>query len=205
MARGKFITLEGIDGAGKSSQHAFIVGHLRSRGKTVVSTREPGGTTLGEKLRGLLLADPMHVETETLLMFAARREHIERLIRPALERGDWVVSDRFTDASYAYQGGGRGLAAARLEVLEAWVHEDLQPDCTFLFDLPVAVAQQRLARMQNLPDRFEQEKADFYERVRNAYLERARKHAARFRIIDADRTLVEINALLEKSLQGFCE
>ena len=143
--RGKFITLEGIDGAGKSTHHGWLVDALRQRGITLVATREPGGTPLGEKLRGLLLTESMHLETEALLMFAARREHLDKLILPALERGDWVLSDRFSDASFAYQGGGRGLSREKLETLEAWVQGDLLPDLTLLFDVPTEVARARLA------------------------------------------------------------
>lgn len=137
MARGKFISFEGIDGAGKSTHVNSVAEQLRAAGRTVVSTREPGGTSLGEKLRALLLADPMHLETEALLMFAARREHIAQVIEPALGRGEWVISDRFTDASFAYQGGGRHLSLDKLAVLEHWVHPDLQPDLTLLFDVPI--------------------------------------------------------------------
>ena len=134
--RGKFITFEGIDGAGKSSHIATVVDLLRARGLNVVATREPGGTPLGEKLRELLLHEPMHLETETLLMFAARREHLAQVIEPALARGAWVVCDRFSDATYAYQGGGRGLERQKFTTLEQWVHGHLHPDLTFLFDLP---------------------------------------------------------------------
>ncbi|MBX9694985.1 MAG: dTMP kinase, partial [Cyanobacteria bacterium] len=162
--RGKFITLEGIDGAGKSTHLARLVELLGERGKTVVQTREPGGTPLGEKLRELLLSEPMHLETEALLMFAARREHLAQVIVPALERGDWVVCDRFTDASFAYQGGGRGLAVAKLETLEAWVQEGLNPDLTLLFDVPTDVALGRVKGMGRELDRFEQEKGEFFER-----------------------------------------
>lgn len=214
MARtGKFITFEGIDGAGKSSQHAWAVEHLRSKGLEVVSTREPGGTPLGEKLRGLLLSDPMHLETEALLMFAARREHIEQVIRPALARGAWVLSDRFTDASFAYQGGGRGLALRKLQQLEEWVQGEganaLQPERTFVFDLPIIEAQQRQAHRQHsgagaAPDRFEQEKLDFHERVRAAYLARAQEFPQRIRVIDARLSLIEINNLLEKEIASIC-
>ena len=144
MTRGRFISFEGIDGAGKSTQHAWAVDYLRAQGRTVVATREPGGTPLGEKLRALLLSEPMNLETEALLMFAARREHIAEVIEPALARGDWVVCDRFVDASFAYQGGGRGLDWKKLESLAQWVLGDLQPDLTLIFDAPVAVAQREV-------------------------------------------------------------
>ncbi|QDX80437.1 dTMP kinase [Denitratisoma sp. DHT3] len=196
-ARGKFITLEGIDGAGKSTHHAWLVEHLRARGHTVVSTREPGGTPLGEKLRGLLLTEPMHLETEALLMFAARREHIAEVIAPALARGDWVVSDRFTDASFAYQGGGRGLAWEKLAQLEQWVQSDLQPDLTLLFDLDAGVARQRLQGTGNALDRFEREQQAFFERVRAAYHRRAAECAGRFCLIDASQSIQNIQEILE--------
>ena len=202
--RGKFITLEGIDGAGKSTHHAWLVEVLRERGKCVVATREPGGTPLGERLRELLLAEPMHLETETLLMFAARREHLDKLIVPALARGDWVVSDRYTDASFAYQGGGRGLERSKLETLEAWVQSGLQPDLTLLFDAPVEVARARLAAAGNAPDRFEREQQAFFERVRLAYLDRARRDPKRIICIDAAATPEEIRKSLEIIIASHC-
>jgi dTMP kinase len=202
--RGKFITLEGIDGAGKSTHLAWLVDTLRQRGKTVVQTREPGGTPLGETLRGLLLSEPMHLETETLLMFAARREHLAQVIEPALARGDWVVSDRFTDASFAYQGGGRGLDWSRVSALETWVQGDLQPNLTFLFDVPVEVAEARLAATGNAPDRFEREKADFFGRVRAAYLRRMAENPSRFRRIDSGQSLDVIKQQLEEVLSSVC-
>lgn len=197
MAHGRFISFEGIDGAGKSTQHAWMVQYLRDHGRTVVATREPGGTPLGEKLRALLLAEPMHLETEALLMFAARREHIAEVIEPALERGDWVVCDRFVDASFAYQGGGRGLHWKKLEDLSHWVLGDLQPDLTLIFDAPVEIAQQRLHAATASPDRFEQEQAAFFERVRAAYLRIARENPDRVRLIDATQTPISINKILE--------
>lgn len=196
--RGKFITLEGIDGAGKSTHLGWLVDFLRQRGLSVVQTREPGGTQLGEKLRELLLTEPMHLETEALLMFAARREHLERVIWPALERGDWVVCDRFTDASFAYQGGGRGLAYDKLQQLEAWVQGGFQPDLTLLFDLPVAVAMQRMAGAARQLDRFEREKTDFHERVRAAYLARAGQMPERVKVIDAQQSCAHIRKILEE-------
>jgi len=195
---GKFITLEGVDGAGKSTYLAALVDTLRRRGVAVVQTREPGGTALGEQLRTLLLGEAMHAETEALLMFAARCEHIHEVIAPALARGDWVVSDRFTDASFAYQGGGRGLAFERLAVLESWVQQGLQPDLTLLFDLPVAIAQQRIAGMQRDLDRFERERLDFFVRVREAYLARAAAQPARVRVIDASRSPDLVNKEVEQ-------
>ena len=195
--RGKFITFEGIDGAGKSSHIEPVAALLRQRGVEVVVTREPGGTPLGEKLRALLLSEPMNLETETLLMFAARREHVAAVIAPALERGAWVVCDRFTDATRAYQGGGRGVARDKIEILANWVHGDVNPDVTFLFDLPREVAEQRLAGARS-PDRFEQEQAQFHQRVRAEYLRLAAENATRFRVVDAGLTQIEIKVILEK-------
>lgn len=202
--RGKFITLEGIDGAGKSTHLNWLVERLRAMGKTVLQTREPGGTPLGEKLRALLLSEPMHLETEALLMFAARREHLAQVILPALERGDWVVCDRFTDASFAYQGGGRGLDEAKLRVLEQWVQEDMNPDLTLLFDVPTGIAQGRMTGAGRDLDRFEQEKQDFHERVRAAYLRRAAADPGRIRRIDATRTVDEIKVELEETISSDC-
>lgn len=200
MARGKFISLEGLDGAGKTTHLTWLVETLRGRGITVVQTREPGGTPLGEKLRGLLLSEPMHLETEALLMFAARREHIAQVIEPALARGDWVVCDRFTDASFAYQGGGRGLARAKLGILEQWVQEGLQPDLTLLFDVPTDLARRRVLGMDRDLDRFEREKQEFFERVRAAYLERAQASGGRMRVVDADRSIELIQKTLEETI-----
>jgi len=202
--KGKFITFEGIDGAGKSSHVEWMAEVLRQRGHVVHVTREPGGTELGEKLRELLLNEPMHLETETLLMFAARREHLARLIEPALARGEWVVCDRFSDATYAYQGGGRGLDRAKFLALEHWVHEHLQPDLTLLFDLPLDVARERIVLANRVLDKFEQERADFHERVRLAYLERAHVSPARFRVIDANRPIDDIRKQLEQIVSTIC-
>lgn len=193
---GLFVTLEGVDGAGKSSHLEWLADGFRQRSRIVCMTREPGGTPLGEKLRAIVLHDAMHAETEALVMFAARREHIETVIRPALARGEVVISDRFTDASFAYQCGGRGLPESKLEVLEHWVHADLQPDLTLLFDVPGDVAQARLAKART-PDRFEQEKLDFHARVRAAYLARALKHPGRIRVVDGSQSLEAVRAQLE--------
>ena len=195
---GKFITFEGIDGAGKSSHVDWLADWLRSRGLSVRVTREPGGTELGEKLRALLLNEEMHLETETLLMFAARREHLARLIEPALAAGEWVICDRFSDATYAYQGGGRGLDRHKLQVLEQWVHGHRQPDLTLVFDLPLEVARERIAQANRHLDRFEQERAEFHQRVRLAYLERARQHPERMHVIDSDRAIEIISKELEQ-------
>lgn len=198
---GKFITLEGIDGAGKSTHLDWLREALVQRGHEVVVTREPGGTPLGETLRGLLLNHHMHLETEALLMFASRREHLAEVIVPALNQGKWVISDRFTDASFAYQGGGRGIDEARLGILEDWVQQGLQPDLTLLFDVPLEVARQRLCANVSL-DRFEQEQQDFFQRVREAYLRRAAQFPARIRVIDSARSLPVIRAELETLIAG---
>lgn len=192
--RGRFITFEGIDGAGKSTQIAAAVAWIKARSLQVIQSREPGGTQLGEKLRELLLRESMHLETEAMLMFAARREHLAQVITPALARGDWVVCDRFSDASYAYQSGGRGLPQEKFEALETWVHPEFQPDLTFLFDLAPEIAAQRLQSGRESADRFEREQHDFFERVRNAYLERAAASAGRIVVINADRTPEQISA-----------
>ncbi|MBA2690184.1 MAG: dTMP kinase [Burkholderiales bacterium] len=204
MAHGKFITLEGIDGAGKSTHLAWLTGFLRQRGIAVVTTREPGGTALGEKLRQLLLAEPMQPETETLLMFAARAEHLHTVIKPALLQGAWVVSDRFTDASFAYQSGGRGVAEEKLEFLQSWIQGSLQPDCTLLFDIPLEVSRQRLTRSGAALDRFEQEQADFFLRVRRNYLQRAAQSAGRIHIIDTTQPIGEVQERLERILLEHC-
>lgn len=203
MSRGKFITFEGLDGAGKSTHIQAVVELLRREGKVVVSTREPGGTPLGEKLRGIVLNEPMDLETETLLMFAGRREHVAKLIEPALSRGEWVICDRFTDATYAYQGGGRGVRRERILALEDWVHGHLQPDLTILFDVPLEVAQARMAGSREL-DRFEREQADFHERVRQSYLERARANPGRIRVVDASRSVDEIRVVVEHLVATIC-
>ena len=200
--KGKFITFEGIDGAGKSSHVEWLAAHLRGSGRVVHVTREPGGTEVGEKLRELLLGTPMHLETETLLMFAARREHLARVIEPALARGEWVVCDRFSDATYAYQGGGRGLDRSKFLQLEQWVHGHLQPDLTLLFDLPLDIARERIVLANRVLDRFEQERVDFHERVRQAYLERAHACASRIRIVNGQQGIEEIRKQLEKIVSG---
>jgi len=202
--RGKFVTFEGIDGAGKSSHIAGAAALVRRRGLNVVSTREPGGTPLGEKLRALLLHEAMHLETEALLMFAARREHLERVIEPALERGDWVICDRFSDATYAYQSGGRGLDRGKFAQLERWVHGHLQPDLTLLFDLPSSIASRRIAAQARELDRFELERAEFHERVRLAYLDRAAAAPQRIRVIDADQAPELIETLIQETLIRYC-
>ncbi len=183
--RGRFITIEGIDGAGKSTQSARLLELLEGSGKDVVRTREPGGTPLAERIRAMLLSDEMGPDAETLLFFAARADHVARVIRPALEAGRWVLSDRFTDATYAYQAGGKGMAGERIEALETWTLGGFAPDLTILFDVDPAVAAARLAARAVEKDRFERMGADFFTRVREAYLARAAAQPGRFLIVDA--------------------
>jgi dTMP kinase len=194
--RGRFITFEGIDGAGKSTHIEACARRLRQHGRRVVTTREPGGTELAEAIRTWVLERPMSMHVETLLVFAARQDHLDTVIRPALERGDWVICDRFTDSTVAYQGGGRGMDLLQIETLERWVHADLQPDRTYLFDLPPEVAAKRRAAVR-AADRFEAEDVAFFGRVRAAYLTRAARWGSRFRVIDAQRTPDEIYKKLE--------
>jgi dTMP kinase len=200
--RGRFITLEGIEGAGKSSQMEHVCDLVRDWGHEVVRTREPGGSDTAEVIRGLLLSPghpPMVADTELLLLFAARAEHVARRVRPALERGAWVVCDRFTDATYAYQGGGRGVLEERIRVLETWVQGELRPDLTLLLDLPVATGLAR-ARGRGAEDRFEREEAAFFERVRAAYLDRAAREPGRFRVIDAAASLEAVRSAVRTAL-----
>lgn len=199
MSQGRFITLEGMDGAGKTTHLEWLRGRLEAQGIPLTVTREPGGTALGEALRGMLLDshELRQPETEALLMFAARSEHIARVIAPALAAGRWVLCDRFTDATYAYQAGGSGMAWSRIAELERWVQGELQPDLTLYFDLEPEVGRAR-ARQAREPDRFEREQLAFYERVRAAYLRRAQEHPRRMRIIDAARTVPEIQVELEE-------
>lgn len=201
--RGRFISLEGIDGAGKSTHVAWLKDALAARGITVIATREPGGTPLGEALRALLLEHPMTHDTEALLMFAARREHLDKVIAPALARDEWVICDRFTDATFAYQGSGRGLDWARLRTLEQWVQGSLQPDLTLLFDVAPEVGRQRAGSIK-APDRFEQERNDFFQRVREGYLRRAREDEPRMRVIDAGTTIERIQRELRDIVEPLC-
>ena len=198
--RGRFITFEGIDGAGKSTQIEVVANALRGRALPLVITREPGGTPLGEALREVILHQPMTISAETLLMFAALAEHLERVVRPALAEGTWVLCDRFTDATYAYQSGGRGMSPERIGDLEQWVHPDLQPDLTLLFDVPPEVAAERLARARSA-DRFESEQVGFFGRVRRAYLDRARDQPLRFIVIDGTQPADVIGARLAELMQ----
>jgi dTMP kinase len=199
--RGRFITLEGVDGAGKSTHAPWLAEAIAARGHRVTATREPGGTPLGETLRKLLLEEAMTHDTEALLMFAARREHLENVIRPALARGEWVVCDRFTDATYAYQGGGHGVATAHIAALERFVHGDLAPDLTLLFDVPLAVSRARLAKAEaagRTLDKFEAEQQEFFARVRETYLARARDDPRRFRVVDSSRPVADVRAEISR-------
>ncbi|MBS1223425.1 MAG: tmk [Proteobacteria bacterium] len=207
MASGCFVTVEGGEGAGKTTQLAFMRAYLEQAGRRVTPTREPGGTPLGEEIRALLLGhrhDGMALATETLLMFAARAEHLERVIRPALATGHWVLCDRFTDATYAYQGGGRGLPAQRIAILEDWAQGTLRPDLTLVFDLPVEMGLERVGR-RGAADRFEREEKAFFERIRAVYLDRARRHPDRYRIVNADRPVEAVRAEVETILAGWLE
>lgn len=202
--RGRFITLEGIDGAGKSSHLQWLTAWLEEKGISVVTTREPGGTPAGEAIRAILLdrASELHPDTETLLMFAARREHLVRVIVPALEAGQWVLCDRFTDATRAYQGGGRAVERARIEILADWVQHGLEPDLTFLFDIPVDAAHRRVRNRTTL-DRFENETDAFHERVRNVYRQLAAEAPGRIVVIDASRSLLDVKKSLEENVVKF--
>jgi dTMP kinase len=205
--RGRFITLEGGEGAGKSTNLDYIQRRLEAEGVQLQVTREPGGTPLGEEVRGVLL-NPAHAamssDAELLLMFAARAQHLHQVILPAIGTGSWVLCDRFTDATYAYQGGGRGIDAGRIRLLEDWVQQGFQPDVTLLFDLPVSLGLQRAGKRGAL-DRFEQEQKAFFEQVRQAYLQRARAAPQRFRIIDASQELVAVQQQLDQVIEELIE
>ena len=214
-ARGRFITVEGVDGAGKSSHIEAIAAQIRAAGHELVVTREPGGTPLGETLRQLLLTEAMDIGTEVLLMFAARREHIVQVIEPALAAGRWVLSDRFTDATFAYQGAGRGLGEQRVAILERWVQAWgdvkgdteaplLQPDLTLVFDVPVEVARQRLLRDPEQLDRFETELGPFHQRVRDEYLRRVAREPQRLRRIDSSLARPEVEKMVSEVIVSYC-
>jgi len=200
-ARGRFVTVEGIEGVGKSTNLGYVANELRRAGHAVVETREPGGTGLGERIRELLLSPESRIEplTELLLMFAARAAHIDEVIRPALNSGKWVVCDRFTDASHAYQGGGRGLPADCIDTLARMVQGDVHPDLTLLLDAPLAISAERQAG-RGKRDRFEQESAEFYRRVRQAYLDLAAREPGRVRLINAARPLPEVQEDIRQAL-----
>ena len=200
MTRGRFITFEGIDGAGKTTQIDALEKHLREHGIEVVRSREPGGTLVGEKIREMLLNDEMTVRTETLLFFAGRSEHVETKIKPALERGAWVLSDRFADATYAYQVGGKGFSSQETEALEAWTLKGFEPDMTVLFDLSPETAEKRRHVRAGEEDRFERENKAFFEAVRGAYLDRAERNADRFLTVDAGETPDAIAAVIKEGV-----
>ena len=200
--RGKLITFEGVDGAGKSTHVEWFANELRSAGHSVVVTREPGGSPLGEKLRELVLHEPMDAATETLLVFTARDDHLKKRIQPALDAGTWVVCDRFTDSTVAYQGGGKGVAPSLIEAMRKIVHPDLQPDCTLIFDCAFEVSQERMQRSGRALDRFEREGRAFFERVRAAYFAVAKADPGRVRVIDSTRSLDAIRTELRGILAG---
>ena len=200
--RGKLITFEGVDGAGKSTHVEWFANELRSAGHGVVVTREPGGSPLGEKLRELVLHEPMDAVTETLLVFTARDDHLKKRIQPALDAGTWVVCDRFTDSTVAYQGGGKGVAPGLIEAMRKIVHPDLQPDCTLIFDCAFEVSQERMQRSGRALDRFEREGRSFFERVRAAYLATAKADPGRVRVIDSTHSLDAIRTELRGILAG---
>ncbi len=205
---GKFISIEGIEGAGKTTQLNFIQQYLSDNGKNLVMTREPGGTELSEQIRDLLLMPReggMAVDTELLLMFAARAEHIQQVVKPALSRGDWVISDRFIDATFAYQGGGRGIDVERIQQISDWTLQGLSTDLTIVFDISVELSQQRVISRNNEIDRFEQEKTDFFKRIRQSYLDRAQQEPNRVQVLDASQTIeevqIQLTALLDKLIE----
>ena len=198
----KFITLEGVDGAGKSTHINFIKKYLTDKNLKYLFTREPGGTVLGEKLREILLHDEIKPETESLLMFAARNEHVQEIIKPNLEKGINVISDRFTDSTYAYQSGGKNVEISKITILKDWVHKNLKPDLTILFDLPIEVSLKRLKKTNDSLDKFEKEEADFHKRIRKSYLNLAKKDSGRFKVINSDQNInaveTEIYKILDK-------
>jgi dTMP kinase len=204
IASGKFITLEGGEGVGKTSNLNFVKDWLEAKGVDVLVTREPGGTQIAEKIRELLLAhhdEKMHADAELLLMFAARAQHIQTKILPHINNGGWVLCDRFTDSTWAYQGGGRGIESARISALEAWVQQGFQPDLTLLLDAPIEVGMAR-ARARAELDRFESEKLEFFEKVRQGYLARAAQHKDRFLVVDASQSLEQVQRQIGEQLEG---
>lgn len=205
MTAGAFITIEGIEGAGKTTCMKVVAEHISTHGIRLQQTREPGGTALGEDLRELLLGHRhtgMSEDAELLLMFAARAEHLQRKIRPALQQGEWVLCDRFTDATYAYQGAGRGIPLERIAVLEQWVQGPLRPDLTIVMDLPVVQGLERAGK-RSAPDRFESEAAAFFERVRKGYLDIARREPARAQVIDASRDMEQVAQSIGQVIENF--
>ncbi|TQV77432.1 dTMP kinase [Aliikangiella marina] len=204
--RGKFISLEGSEGVGKTTSLNFVREYIESQGHRVVVTREPGGTPLAEDLRNILLSnrqEQVDPDAELLMMFAARSQHVNTLIKPALDNGDWVLCDRFTDATFAYQGGGRGISVDRIAEIEQWTLAGFEPDMTILLDMSVEEGMAR-TRKRGKPDRFETEKLDFYEKIRAAYLQRARKYSDRIKVIDAAPDIATVQASLRLALREFC-
>ncbi|MDH5517752.1 MAG: dTMP kinase [Gammaproteobacteria bacterium] len=205
MSRAQFITLEGSEGVGKTTNLEYIKQLLGNKSIEYIVTREPGGTELGEQLRDLLLGHKhtgMADETELLMMFAARSEHLDKVIKPALEKGQWVLSDRFTDATYAYQGGGRGIEMQRIKILEDYVQGDCRPDLTLLLDAPVEVGSERAGK-RSAPDRFEKEQSDFFNKVRSAYLQRASDQPDRIKVIDASLELEAVKRQIDQIMQDY--
>lgn len=201
---GKFITLEGVDGAGKTTHIEFIKNYLSDLNINYVMTREPGGTALGEKLRDILLHDEMNPQTETMLMFAARNEHIDKIIRPNLMKGAVVISDRFTDATYAYQAGGKGVKDEKIDILKKWVQEDLRPDLTFLFDLSVEVSIERLNKTRKL-DKFEREDKSFHKKIREKYLTLVEASPERFCVLNSEASIEKIQNQIKLKLDEVIE
>ena len=204
MQKGKFITIDGVEGAGKSTQIQFICDYLAEKGIDVVLTREPGGTDIGEKIRHLLLSKEtgnMHADTELMLMFAARCEHVHNKIIPELAQGKWVLSDRFSDSSYAYQGGGRGLDIKRIEQLDEWSMQGFAPDMTLLLDVPVELGMSRV-ESRGEKDRIENEQLDFFERVRQAYIDRSNAFPDRIKLIDSSQSVEHTSAQIRQILEG---
>ena len=201
---GKFITLEGVDGAGKTTHIKFIKNYLSDLNINYVMTREPGGTALGEKLRDILLHDEMNPQTETMLMFAARNEHIDKVIRPNLIKGAVVISDRFTDATYAYQAGGKGVKDEKIDILKKWVQEDLRPDLTFLFDLPVEVSIERINKTRKL-DKFEREDKSFHKKIREKYLTLVEASPERFCVLNSEASIEKIQNQIKLKLDEVIE
>ena len=206
MNKGRLITVEGADGSGKTTQLEYIGKKIAEKGIPLVKTREPGGTVLGERLREILLGKTdLHIgmNSELLLMFAARAQHLEQVILPALRSGSWILSDRFTDATYAYQGGGRGITTERIEILEQWVQQGLQPDLTILFDVPVQTGLDRTLLRNTEPDRFEIQKVEFKEAVRNSYLERVNCFPERIQVVDSSVSISDVRSQIDNILSAF--
>ncbi|MBS0287829.1 MAG: dTMP kinase [Proteobacteria bacterium] len=205
--KGKLITIEGIEGVGKTSNVNFIAKYVQNAGYQVIVTREPGGTPVAEAIRGIILSDfdeQMYGETELLLLYAGRLQHVENVIKPALDKGQWVVCDRFTDATYAYQGAGRGVAIEKIDDLYRWTLGDFKPDWTILLDAPVDLAFERILKLRDL-DRIEREKKGFFERIRNQYLVMAKRHPERYRVVDASQSLEDVQKVISDIMKEIIE